>query len=310
MTRAIGRLGVWAWSVTFAAAAAAQPRQIAVRAGVTVAPDTVRVGDPFRITVGIRVPHGARIEFPAATDSTSPIQALDPVSVRTTADTTALEQYADYRVAAWNVGTLPIRLDDVIVRVAGVERRVPLGGYTVFVKTVLPADTALRVPKPPRAIFEFSPFPWWWLLLAALAIIIGLLIWWWWRRRRRPALAIVVDPYERAVADFTRIEKLGLIDAGERGRYVALMVEVLRDYVVARYTEASLSQTSTELLRALHGQRFIVHERLTRVLGETDLVKFARRPLSGERARELGREARAIVEHEHTASRPRQEAAA
>ena len=45
-------------------------------------------------------------------------------------------------------------------------------------------------------------------------------------------------------------------------------------------------------------------ERLTRLLTEADLIKFARRPVSGERAREIGREARAIVEAEHKASQP------
>jgi len=36
-------------------------------------------------------------------------------------------------------------------------------------------------------------------------------------------------------------------------------------------------------------------DRLTPVLSETDLIKFARRPVSAERAREIAREARAIV---------------
>jgi len=311
MTLAMRRCGVWAiGGLLTAASLLAQQQPIQVKAGVTVTPDSVRVGDPFHITVGIRAPRGATIAFPRTTDSASAVQALDPVAVRTTADTTALEQYADYRVAAWDVGQLPIRFEDAIVRLGGAQRRVPITGYTVFVKSVLPADTTLRVPKPARALFEFSVFPWWWLALLALAIIIGLLLWWWFRRRRRPPLAIVVDPYERAVAEFARVEKLGLLDAGERGRYVALTVEVLRDYLAARYAEASLSHTSNELLRALHGQRFIAHERLTRVLGEADLIKFARRPVSSDRARELGREARAIVEHEHVASQPVQEAAA
>ena len=65
-------------------------QQIPVKAGVTVAPDTVRIGDPFRITVGIRAPRGATIEFPRATDSASAVQSLDPVVVRTSADTTAI----------------------------------------------------------------------------------------------------------------------------------------------------------------------------------------------------------------------------
>ena len=88
------------------------------------------------------------------------------------------------------------------------------------------------------------------------------------------------------------------------------MVEVVRDYLAARYREAPLSHTSVELLRVLHGQRAVAHERLSRLLTDADLIKFARRPVSGERARELGREARAIVAEEHAASIPPQAAAA
>src|SRR6185437_7755886 len=115
---------------------------IAVKAGVTVAPDTVRIGDPFRVTVGIRAPKGATIDFPRMLDSTGTVQSLDPVAVRTSADTTALEQYADYRVSAWDIGSQPIKLDDAIVHLGGVERRIPLGGNNVFVRSVLPQDTA------------------------------------------------------------------------------------------------------------------------------------------------------------------------
>jgi hypothetical protein len=140
--------------------------------------------------------------------------------------------------------------------------------------------------------------------LVAAAIALGLLIWWWFRRRRRPAAAIVVDPYEHAQAEFQRIESLRLLDAGERGRYVTLMVEVLRDYLSARYREASLSLTSTELQRTMRGQPNLPEERLTRLLTDADLIKFARRPVSSERAREIGREARAIVADEHKASQP------
>lgn len=296
-----------------ASASMASAQQIAVKAGVTVAPDTVKVGDPFRVTVGVRAPKGASIEFPRATDSTSTVQSLDPVRVRTTADTTALEQYADYRVAAWDVGTQPIQLEDVVVRLGSAERRIPLGGHTVFVASVLPADSAQRVPKPQRDIFEAHVFPWWWWALAAALVALGLLLWWWWRRRRRqPAAAVIIDPYERAVAEFAHVERLGLVEAGERGRYVALTVEIVRDYLAARYPLTPLSLTTGELLRIVHGHHLIPVDRLTRLLNEADLIKFARRPVSSDRARELGRDARAVVDEEHESSQPApvQEAAA
>jgi hypothetical protein len=231
--------------------------------------------------------------------------------VRTSADTTAVEQYGDYRVAAWDVGSQPIKLDDAIVRYNGVERRIPLGGHTVFERSVLPVDTAQRKPKPPRALFEFTRFPWWIVALIAAAIIAtGLLIWWWIRRRRRPKPPVIVDPFARAEAEFERIEALGLLDAGERGRYVTLTIEVLRDYLAARYAEAALSLTSTELQRSVRDLPFMPQDRLMRVLTEADLIKFARRPVSGDRARELGREARAIVVHEHEAQQAAKAAAA
>jgi hypothetical protein len=285
--------------------AASAQQSIPVKAGVTVAPDSVRIGDPFRVTVGVRAPRGATIEFARAMDSTSAVQSLDPVVVRTSADTTATEQYADYRVAAWDIGSQPIRLADVIVRFEGAERRIPMSGTAVFVKSVLPADSAQRVPKPPRALFESNPFPWWlWAIIAAAIIATGLLIWWWIRRRRKPPAPVIVDPFTRAEAEFQRIESLRLLDAGERGRYVTLMIEVLRDYLAARYAEAALSLTSTELQRSVRGIPFVPQERLARLLTDADLIKFARRAVSSDRARELGREARAIVTLEHKASQP------
>jgi hypothetical protein len=291
--------------------AAGQAQQLPVKAGVTAAPDSVRIGDPFRVTVGIRAPRGATIQFPRTMDSAAAVQSLDPVVVRTSADTTATEQYADYRVAAWDVGAQPIRLAEILVRVNGVERRISVAGG-VFVKTVLPADSAQRVPKPPRALFEFSAFPWWlWALLAAAIIAIGLLIWWWIRRRRRrPKPVLVIDPFVRAEAEFQRIEALGLIDAGERGRYVTLIVEVLRDYLAARHQQASLALTSNELHRAVRDVSTVPQDRLLRLLTDADLIKFARRPVSSERAREIGREARAIVAKEHEASQPQPREAA
>jgi hypothetical protein len=141
-----------------------------------------------------------------------------------------------------------------------------------------------------------------WAALAALALLLLLL--WWWRNRKREKPIAIPDPFARAEREFARIERLGLIEAGERGRYVALVIEVLRDYLAARYATAPLSLTSTELLGAVKAERAVPNERLMRVLNEADLIKFARRQVSNDRARELGREARAIVAHEHAASQP------
>jgi len=48
----------------------------------------------------------------------------------------------------------------------------------------------------------------------------------------------------------------------------------------------------------------VPNDRLMRVLNEADLIKFAQRPVTADRARELGREARTVVASEHAASLP------
>jgi hypothetical protein len=97
---------------------------------------------------------------------------------------------------------------------------------------------------------------------------------------------------------------LALLEAGERGRYVTLVIEVLRDYLAARHTRAALSLTSTELQRAAQELPTVPEGRLGRVLTDADLIKFARRAVSTDRAHDLGREARAIVAAEHAAEPP------
>jgi hypothetical protein len=94
------------------------------------------------------------------------------------------------------------------------------------------------------------------------------------------------------------------VDAGERGRHVALMVDVLRDYLALRLPEARASLTSSELAAALRATGAVPHARLAALLDEADLVKFARRPLTGDHARALGREARGIVRDVETALTP------
>ena len=59
------------------------------------------------------------------------------------------------------------------------------------------------------------------------------------------------DPYQDALTELERIERLGLIDAGERGRYVALVTQVVRDYLAGRIPAAALSLTTLELIEAL-----------------------------------------------------------
>jgi hypothetical protein len=273
---------------------------ITVQAGAVADHDTVTVGDVVRLTVRVRAPLGATVNFPTGLDSLAPVQALEPPVVRDGADSSVVDRIAVYRLAAWDVGRQPIRLGDVVVQSDDGDRRVSLTLPTLFVRSVLPADTAQRVPKPPRDLIGVrAPVPWWWWALAALAAIaVGLLIWWWMRRRRRAA-GPTGDPFADAEIAFARIERLRLPEAGEPGRHAALMTDVLRRYLAGRHESASLSNTTGELLAVTRGVPTVPFERLRKLLDEVDPVKFAAAPVGAQRARELGEEAKAIVREEH-----------
>lgn len=285
---------------------------VPVQRGVVVEPQTVTVGDPFRVIVRVRAPRGAVIEFPQAIDSGLKVESLDPVSVNPGTDTSAVEQTATYRLAAWDIGRLPMHFADVVVRQGDEVRRLPFdASTTIEVTSVLPADSSQRVTKPPRALFEFGP-PWWlWLLVALVAVALIALLWWWRRRKTRPAER-APDAYTLAQREFARVEALDLVGAGERGQFIALMVDVLRDYLAREITNAKSSLTTGELSSALRGDRRVPLTRLMAVLHEADLVKFAGAATTAERASSLGSESKAVVEvvHQSVVSSTSEEAAA
>jgi hypothetical protein len=212
-----------------------------------------------------------------------------------------------YHLVAWDIGVQPLRIGEVRISSGGAQRIAPLSGATVFVKSILPADTALRVPKPARPPIVLPIFKWWpWLALLA-AVILGALAWWAWRRyRNRPA--VPVDPYVRAQREFAQIEKERLIEAGRQGDHVARMVDVLREYLAARVPGVRRSDTTSELLRSMRPTEG-VEAQLPTLLERSDLVKFAQAAVSAEEARITSANAKAIVDHVEIRLNPESEVA-
>ena len=270
----------------------------AVQLGTRITPDTVTVGQRFIVLLKVRAPAGATISFPAGVDSAAGASATAPQIIGaplldSLADATGTTRTAAYRFSAWDVGSQKLGLGNIAVVVQGRTEYVSLADQSVFVRTVLPADTSKRQPKPPRPPIVLTPFNWWpWLALLA-AILLALLAWWLWRvwsrRRNRP-----LPPFETAEREFARVEGLKLIETGEPERHVAMMTDVLRDYLVARVGGVQRSQTTPELLAAAAPVHAYAGG-LANLLSQADLVKFARQRMAAPEAQALGGQARAIV---------------
>jgi len=222
-----------------------------VQMGYRVSPDTVLIGQPFNLFIKVLAPKGVRFEFPAGPDTTSqngvrPIELRGEKIVSMLGDTAV----ALYHLVAWDIGTQPLRIPDVRVTFQGQERRPSLAGAYVFVKSVLPADTSLRVPKPARPLIVLPVFNWLLWLAILAAVIAAVLLWWAWRRyRNRPKQPI--DPYVRAQQEFARIESLKLVESDRAAEYFVAMVDVAREYLAARVPGVRRSDTSYELLNAM-----------------------------------------------------------
>jgi hypothetical protein len=286
----------------------APANQLQVQMGYRVSPGTVLIGQPFSLFIKVVAPKGVRFEFPSGPDTTSQ-NGVRPIELRGEKIVTMLGDTAValYHLVAWDIGTQPLRFPDVRVTFEGQERRPPLGGASVFVKSVLPADTSLRVPKPARPLIILPVFNWlrWLALLAALIAIA--LAWWAWRRyRNRPRPPI--DPYLRAQQEFARIEARRLLETGEPEEYFAAMVDVTREYLAARVPGVRRSDTTFELLRTMQPREGVEAE-LPRLLDRADLVKFARADAAQEEAREAGGQLRAIVDHVEARVNPESEPA-
>jgi hypothetical protein len=276
--------------------------------GYKVSPDTVIIGQPFNLFVKVLAPKGVRFEFPAGPD-TATQNGVRPIELRGEKIVSMLSDTAValYHLVAWDVGLQPLRFPDVRVTFGAEERRPALGGASVFVRSILPADSALRVPKPPRPLIILPVFNWWpWIALLAAIIAAILIAWAWLRYRNRPKAPI--DPYVRAQNEFERIARLRLIEDGRAAEYLALMVDVAREYLAARVPGVRRSDTTMELLRTMQ-PREGVESRLPELLERADLVKFARANVSADEARAAGTTAREIVDHVEARLNPESELA-
>jgi len=270
------------------------PTAFPVQVGFALDRDTITVGDHVTLIVRVLAPAGAQFSFPVGPDTAHkegayPIELIGKRAATMQGDTAV----AGYRLAAWDIGAQRVTMPDIVVTYRGQKQPVPLSGISLFVRSVLPSDTALRKPKPAREIIVVTTFDWKrWLPLLALILLAILASWLWLRYRRRAGMPL--DPYARAMVEFVRVTR-EYPPERDATRHLAAMVDVMRDYLAARVTGIRRSYTTRELLSKMT----LVNEAerdLPALLERVDLVKFARETATPEEAARGGASARAIVD--------------
>lgn len=297
--RRIPRLAVVFASCVAAAAPVAHAQRTGaatgsgIQLGVTVRPETVTVGDHFTVVVRVRAPAGSAVEFPSRPDTAARVDTVTAFRRTDRAAGGAVDVTATYLLAAWDTGALGAGIDSVTVRGPGGDRLVPVGAG-VYVRSVLPADTALRRPKPPRPTIVLRAFDWrpWALAAAALALALALFYAW---RRWRGRRAEPIAPGAWAEREFARVERAGWIAAGNPARHATEMAAVLRGYLQRVVSGVRPSGTTRELGVHLAGAPAVPAARALALLERVDLVKFAAARVSANEAAAAGSEARGVV---------------
>ncbi|HVT38918.1 MAG TPA: hypothetical protein VHE78_07730 [Gemmatimonadaceae bacterium] len=262
----------------------------------TVEPETLTVGVPFTVRIRVRAPKIASIRFPPVPDSADAIEAVDPRYVEDASDNSVLDRTAVYRLVAWDVGVHRPHLTNVVVSASGVDQAFPVNLGSVVVSTVLPADSASRVPRSAREPVPEPSGLWRYVLLTSLGVLA--VAWYAVRRLRHRAKRVAPDPeaFDSANAAFDALDELGLVEAGEPGRHVIAHVDVMRAYVARRFPVARESLTGNELVAALETSDLPMPPARVGALLKLDSgVRYAHAPIAPTEAVALAREARTIV---------------
>jgi hypothetical protein len=253
---------------------------------VRVVPDSVAVGQPFLVTMRLVPPAQFTLTPPALPDTGGLVEPLDPAQVSKRGDTV----FVRYRFLAWQPGVLSIPFGSAMLTSA--ERRVeqPVEARVVVV-SVLPQDSAARIPKPTRSLLA-APQVWWmlwwrWVAAGALIIALALLLLAWLRKPRKRPAVIEASAIDAARGAFTRLRARELATMGEGGRHVVLGAEILRRYLETVSTELNAALSATELADRADSHHELDVDELRDILRSVDAIRFSGSTVQGTAATEL-----------------------
>ncbi len=216
-------------------------------------------------------------------------------------------------VYAWELGELQVPPVAVTFTVGGKAAQVETNAVPIRVAGTLgdvDDPKLMRANAPPVPLISRDWF-WIWIAAGVAGVVVFAVVWIVVRRHRRRRIVRLVASSsfeavrapridmtsERALERLLAIERSGVLDRDDdRKAGYAEMVEVIRDYLGARYRVATLDLTTSELVRAL-AKVAPEHERLLveAWLERCDLVKYGGFRATADDGRAVLADARGLV---------------
>jgi hypothetical protein len=309
MARALAGLAflVWIGLVLPNAAVLAQPSP--ARVAAVVQADSVKVGEPFTISLVAEHNFSTEVRFPSPEAGPLVFGDLEVLSRGDVSDRYLGSAAPGQRVdsVAYRVATFA--LDSARVPALPVE--VIVGSDTVLVSTqqqIVPVTSTVGPEAEglkglaPLASFPQPVWPWALLGIAILTALAGL-VYWWRQDAEPPAPTEPLEPdpsvsaFEQAMDRLDRLPAPTGADLDVEAFYVGLSAAV-RAYLSDRLNVPAREQTTAEIVATLRDQDRVsaaARKRIRAVLEVADLVKFAdSRPSPSDNETAL-REARAAL---------------
>ena len=258
------------------------PAPVQVR--VTATPDTVTIGQRFRLSIELQVQPGYEVVL------AQPAERLGEFDVIDFGEQPRETRGADMLIVRWftlagfEVGHKIVEAPPVKYRRPNEELvDAPAAHAVVTVESVLPKDAAATdvrdIRGPEAAPIDWRPYQVGAGVLAFLGACGGLL-WWWLRGRHRTA----PPPPQRSPQEIARealraLKGQGLSERGDWKEYYSTLSNIIRVYLEGRFGLRAPEMTTEEFLQATArgGQLERQHrELLGEFLVESDLVKFAK----------------------------------
>ncbi|MBA3391622.1 MAG: hypothetical protein H0T89_03210 [Deltaproteobacteria bacterium] len=277
-------------------------------------PTVVRLGGKFTVVIRATYGDGVEVNLREPVELGSVFEVRRKLSEDRKVTGGRVTREWQIEVIAWELGDLVMPPISVTYTAFGKAGQVETNRIRLKIIGVLgdlvDDPKAMRGHAPPA---ELIVRDWFWLWVGAaagavLGVAIALVLY---RRHRRRRASLVPGAVmrprrmsrmadmtsERALQRLLAIEESGVLDReDDRRTGYAEMVEVIRDYVGARYRIATSELTSSELLRRLEraapdDERLLVE----RWLAGCDLVKYGGLRTTGDQARATLDDARALI---------------
>lgn len=234
------------------------------------------VGEPVQMTIEVTLPPGTTIlawpDFPEQWGRFE-VRQVDEIEITENADGT-VEYRQVILVVAWESGGYQTPETVLVYQAAAETLELVIEPLQLVAVSVLkPDDMALRPMKPSVYLTYVPP-----VLITGIAAALSLTVWWWFYRSRR---FFAVDRSANGVRqlDSATLAALKAIEGQslKPGEIYDAAEEQLRVYLAHQFALPAQEMTSSELLNQLQTHLSPPHlNRLHQLLGQADLVKFAR----------------------------------